>query len=198
MNLTFAHRKATQMLNFFALEQSGKINKLKALKLVFFADRYHLRQYGRPISNDRYLAMNFGPVASSCKDLAEMSDFLGTEEKRYAEQYLEPNGHDYQSKSDSDHSEFSETDLEALEFVWNEYGPRGEFELANLTHQFPEWKQHEARLQSPDESRVPMRYTDFLKNPPAGVDPLPPLSEEEQEDLHQQLEELHSIESLWR
>ena len=72
MNLTFAHRKATQALNFFALSASGRMNKLKALKLVFFADRYHLRLYGRPITNDRYLAMKYGPVASSCKDLAEM------------------------------------------------------------------------------------------------------------------------------
>jgi len=198
MNLTFAHRKATQMLNFLALKDSGKMNKLKALKLVYFADRYHLRQYGRPISNDRYLAMNFGPVASSCKDLAEMSDFLGTEEKKYAEQFLQPDGHDYCSKSGLDRSEFSETDLEALEFVWREYGARGEFDLAELTHAFPEWKQHEARLESPTESRVTMRYSDFLQNPAPGVDALPPLSEEEQEDLRQQLEELHSIESLWR
>ena len=83
MNLTFAHRKATQALNYFARQSSGRLNKLKALKLIYFADRYHLRTYGRPITNDRYLAMEYGPVASSCKDLAEMSEFLGKEEREY-------------------------------------------------------------------------------------------------------------------
>lgn len=198
MNLTFAHRKATQALNFFARSASGRMNKLKALKLVFFADRYHLRLYGRPITNDRYLAMKYGPVASSCKDLAEMSEFLGEDERSYAERFLSPAGHDYVSLEDVDRSEFSETDLEALEFAWREYGREDGFKLADATHMFPEWKRHEARLASPYESRVPMHYPDFIENPPEGVDPLPRLSEEEQADLKAQLEELHSVESLWR
>src|SRR2546426_6564656 len=88
MTLTFSHRKATQVLNFFARKNGGQINKMKALKLVFFADRYHLRQFGRPITNDEYLAMEYGPVASGCKDLAEMSDFLDLHERSYAEKFL--------------------------------------------------------------------------------------------------------------
>ncbi len=64
MPFSFSHRKATQALNFFAAKAGGKINKMKALKLVFFADRYHLRKYGRPVVGDEYLAMNYGPVAS--------------------------------------------------------------------------------------------------------------------------------------
>lgn len=198
MNLSFAHRKATQALNFFARQGTGQINKLKALKLVYFADRCHLRRYGRPITNDRYLAMNYGPVASSCKDLAEMSEFLGEEERDYAERYLAPAGHDYRSKQEVDESEFSQTDLEALEFAWREYGAGDGFRLADETHQFPEWKKHEARLSSPYESRVPMRYLDFLENPPPGIDRLPPLDPEEQADLREQIDELHAIESLWR
>ena len=44
MSLSLAHRKATQALNFLARQSpGGRINKLKALKLVFFADRYHLK-----------------------------------------------------------------------------------------------------------------------------------------------------------
>src|SRR5438309_84841 len=76
MPFSFSHRKATQALNFFAQRAGGSINKMKALKLVYFADRYHLRKYGRPVVGDEYLAMNYGPVASGTKDLAEMSDFL--------------------------------------------------------------------------------------------------------------------------
>ena len=62
MPFSFSHRKATQALNFFARQGGGSINKMKALKLVYFADRSHLRRYGRPVVGDEYLAMNFSPV----------------------------------------------------------------------------------------------------------------------------------------
>jgi len=198
MNLTFAHRKATQALNFFARQSGNRINKLKALKLVYFADRYHLRKYGRPITNDRYLAMEFGPVASSCKDLAEMSEFIGSEERNYATQFLAPVEHDYTSASDVDSAELSQTDLEALEFAWREYGNSEPFDLAVETHKFPEWKKHETRLASPTESRILMHYSDFLENPPVNIDKLPALSAQDQSDLKEQLDELHAIESIWR
>ncbi len=43
-----------------------------------------------------------------------------------------------------------------------------------------------------------MPYGDFLMNPPEGKDPLPPLSKEQQDDLHEELEELHAIETIWQ
>jgi uncharacterized phage-associated protein len=61
---------------------------MKALKLIYFADRYHLRKYGRLVTNDIYYAMNYGPVPSSVKDIAEGSEFLGEKEKEYASNYL--------------------------------------------------------------------------------------------------------------
>ena len=52
----------------------AKEYKMKALKLVYIADRYHLRKYGRLITNDTYFAMNYGPVPSGTKDIAEASE----------------------------------------------------------------------------------------------------------------------------
>jgi uncharacterized phage-associated protein len=71
MSLSIAHRKAAQALNYFARQEGGSINKLKALKLLFFADRYHLRKFGRPVSECTYFAMAHGPVASEAKNIAE-------------------------------------------------------------------------------------------------------------------------------
>ena len=51
IHLEFDHEKATQAINFFARESGGQINKMKAIKLIYFAERYHLRKYGRPITN---------------------------------------------------------------------------------------------------------------------------------------------------
>src|SRR5262249_34072379 len=69
-------RKSTQALNYFARKAATgapprEMNKMKALKLLFFADRYHLRKYGRPVSECEYFAMKNGPVASEAKRVAE-------------------------------------------------------------------------------------------------------------------------------
>lgn len=198
MQLNFAHRKAAQALNFFARQAGGEINKMKALKLIFFADRYHLRQYGRPVTNDEYVAMNYGPVPSGCKDLAEMSDFLGEHEKNYAERFLQPGQpYAYRSVADVERDVFSKSDIEALEFAWRNFGPYDQFRLAEITHEYPEWKRHELALQSADVSRVTMSYRHFLENPPPAIDPSPQLSAEDQQLRAEDLTELAQIESLW-
>src|SRR5437870_4748342 len=167
MPFSFSHRKATQALNFFARKAGGRINKMKSLKLVYFADRYHLRKYGRPVVGDEYLAMNYGPVATGTKDVAEMSDFLGEEEARYARKFIEPSesGFAYSSVAEVDEKVFSESDREALRFAWAGFGRIKEFDLSKLTHRYPDWKKHEAALKSKVVTRVPMNYRDFLQDP---------------------------------
>ena len=62
----------------------------------------------------------YGPVASGTKDLAEMSDFLGEEEARYAKKFIQPSesGLAYSSVGEMEEKVFSESDREALEFAW--------------------------------------------------------------------------------
>lgn len=201
MPFPFSHRKTTQALNFFARASGGRISKLKALKLVFFADRYHLRKFGRPITNDEYLAMNFGPVASGAKDLAEFSEFLSDEERDYAARYLhrdDRDPHAYGSHADLDASALSTSDVEALEFAWNAFGRVEKFRLAEITHAYPEWKRHEAAIASKVVSRAPMDYADFLLDPAEGFDPCHSLTDEDREDRRDLLEAAASFETSWR
>jgi uncharacterized phage-associated protein len=167
----FAYKKATQALNFFARKAGGRLSKLKALKLVFFADRYHLRKYGRLITNDEYWAMDYGPVASNTKDLAEMSSFLGDREKDYAVKFLvaEDANHQFASKAPVDEEVLTLSDLEALHFAWDTFGRRTG--LVDLTREYPEWKRFEAELMSRRVSRIRIRYEDFFENPPPGINP---------------------------
>jgi uncharacterized phage-associated protein len=198
MPLTFSFRKTTQGLNYFARQAGGRINKMKALKLLYFADRYHLRKFGRPVTNDEYFAMNFGPVASGGKDLAEGSDFRPNVEKAYAGQFLDPvNRYEVASLNDVEEKVFSESDREAMAFAWEMFGARNEFELADLTHVYPEWKRHEPALQGGVNSRVKMSYEDFLQDPPQGFDPCHPLGDEERDLRREELRELKAIHNLW-
>jgi hypothetical protein len=167
----FAYKKATQALNFFARKAGGRLSKMKALKLVFFADRYHLRKYGRLITNDEYWAMDYGPVASNTKDLAEMSSFLGEQEKVYAEKFLmaEDVNHQFASKAPVDEEALTLSDLEAMTFAWDTFGRRTG--LVDLAREYPEWKRFEDELMSRRVSRIRIRYEDFFENPPAGINP---------------------------
>lgn len=196
VHLQFKYKKAAQALNYFAVVNGGLINKMKALKLVYFADRYHLRKYGRPITNDEYYAMPFGPVASGVKDIAEFSDFLGATEQEYAGQFLErADQYTIRSKAACNEKAFSKSDLEALRFAWEKFGQVEEFALAELTHQYPEWKRHEASLET--TQRIKMFYEDFFEDPPLGVDTCFDLTAEEKADRLDYLKEMSRIEATW-
>jgi uncharacterized phage-associated protein len=200
MPFSFSHRKATQALNFFALKAGRSINKMKALKLVYFADRFHLRKYGRPVVGDEYLAMTYGPVASGTKDLAEMSDFLGEEEAHYAKRFIQPSesGLAYSSVSELDEKVFSESDKEALQFAWDRFGRVEKYALSQLTHLYPDWKKHEAALKSKVVTRVPMSYRDFLQDPAGKADPCHRLDDAERNAIASGIDEIAAFERRWR
>ena len=194
-HLTFNLEKATQSLNFFAIKAGGSINKMKAIKLLYFADRYHTRTYGRPISNDQYLAMKYGPVGSSSKDIAENSDFLGDYEKEYTSRFLNTiSSLEYESINGVDENVFSETDLEALSFAWEKFSQYDQFELAEITHKFPEWIKHQTKLES-GYSRILMDYEDFFADP--SEDRYFQIDEEIKEFSLSALKEYSTVEKLW-
>jgi len=198
MPMSFSYRKVTQALNYFAGQNCGRINKMKALKLLYFADRFHLRKYGRPITNDEYFAMDYGPVPSGGKDLVEGSDFRPDPEKAYAGQYLNPVDRlEFSSIAKPDLEVFSKTDLEALDYAWKHFGHMDQFKLAELTHEYPEWKRHEVALKSEATSRVKMNFSDFLDDPPANIDPCHELSEDERSLRREEVQELCAIHNLW-
>lgn len=175
--LEFDYRKATQALNFFAKKAGGKITKLYALKLIYLADRFHLRKYGRPIFGDAYWAMPKGPVASSVKDIIEFSG--SQEETDYANDYIAPlPGEQHptiQSIKDENLNVFSDSDIEALSFAQTNFGELSLQDLLDECHKHSEWKKFEPALKSKSISRELMSYSDFFNNPDQadgfGIDP---------------------------
>jgi hypothetical protein len=91
---------------------------------------------------------------------------------------------------------FSESDLEALRFAWNTFGHLDQFELANLTHLYPEWSKYKDVLNL--ESCLSMNLLDFIEDPIAKVDKCFELTKQEKSIRSEQLIELAHIEALWR
>jgi len=194
----FNHTKGTQALNYFAIHEGSKINKMKVLKLVFLADRYHLRKYGRLITNDNYLAMKHGPVPSTTKDIAESNDYLDDTTKDYSLRFIKTvDNRVLKSVNKLEESVLSESDLEALKFAWANFGHLDQFQLRDLTHLYPEWEKYRDIIDS--QSCIPMQLLDFLQDPTdSRADKCFDLTEQDKSIKREQIKELAYIESLWR
>lgn len=193
----FDYKKAVQAINLLAKKEGGDIDKLKAIKLIYLADRYHLRKYGRPVLNDHYVAMKRGPVASTVKDIVELSDFLSEEEGEYAKKYLNREGYKVKSVESVDKDVFSDTDEEALLFAYKNFGQLNHWNLVQITHIFPEWKKFEQDLESGKKSREDMNYEDFFLNSDSKYDELFRSSGENLESSKAIFKDSQKLEALW-
>ncbi len=207
IHFIFDYKKATQALNYLAQQEGGKINKMKALKLIYFADRYHLRKYGRLITNDNYFAMEHGPVPSVTKDIAESNDYLAEDKKSYSSIYIKPVSNlELKSVKKIDKKVFSKSDLEALRFAWDKFGNYDQYQLRDITHSYPEWARWKNLAVA--GSCLPIDILDFLKDPIEDVDEslnLDPIDHQtfvlkgkQRAVRSETLTERSLIESLWR
>lgn len=164
-------RKMSQIIGYiFKISGESKLNRVKLIKLIWAADRYHIRNYGRLVSEDVYYAMAHGPVSSLALNIARLTEWdfeqdeynfldkLFNSDKKYT--WIEKGaniGEDY----------LSETDKEALEFAWETFGKLDYFYLADeISHQYPEWKRFEEKISNnPSTNREKINIEDFFENP---------------------------------
>lgn len=143
-------------------------NRMAILKLFFFAQRYHLRAYGRLIAKDRFVAMDNGPVSSIALDIMrENFCQILEDDKEFSKKIIHSYGkYLVQAISDiQEYDELSETDIEALNFALENFGNMDQWQLVNTTHKYPEWKRHEKELEN--HRCVDMDVLDFFgENPP--------------------------------
>jgi uncharacterized phage-associated protein len=143
----FNLEKLVHALAFFSAKGISDLTKLKAAKLLYFADKDHLLKHGRPILGDVYFCLPYGPVPSVA--LNEMTDAIarpeGDDSDRSAfERVLTIRrplwGYPrFQLKQRFDREVFSESELEALENVARVYGQLSARALVRLTHKEPTW-----------------------------------------------------------
>ncbi len=72
MSLKFAFNeaKAIEALAYIASRHAG-FTPFFVSKILFFAEKWHLNRYGRPIMADTYVAMPRGPVPSTVKNFID-------------------------------------------------------------------------------------------------------------------------------
>jgi uncharacterized phage-associated protein len=135
------------------------LSKTKLLKLVYLLDEISIRRSGIPIFNLTYKVWKFGPVSAELYiDLSEDLHLM----KNYIQ--LDSESKVFQPITSFCDDEFSENEIEFMDFVIEKYGNKSASELVNLTHhEHSPW--HTTALANnvlePLENET-LSYTDFV------------------------------------
>lgn len=170
-NLTHEELKTLQAIVYIlsALKDTGvlALDRVKLMKLLWAADRYHVRKYGRLILPSKYCAMRHGPVNSLAEDIAKSSDYLSEDKKQDVQLYIRVIGNGVELiRTFNNCGYLSDTDREALDFAINQFGSEKTFDLANIiSHKYPEWSKYKHELDLNSKRSYDIDILDFFENP---------------------------------
>jgi len=192
LRFAFNLEKVVNALAYFAQAGVSDLTKLKAAKLLYLADRRHFLRYGRPISGDRYIAMDLGPVPENTYQLTTRlvdPDEVDDADTRVAQEKLHVvkgilKRYKYpvlRARGPADMSVFSDSEVEALDQTVREFGGQSASTLVDLTHRHKAYRRVNAgRLPG---SSVPLPYECFLDDAsPDQAEQIRQISALEQED----------------
>ena len=147
----FREDKATQMAARFLQLSKGQMPYLKLIKLLYMADKQMLLTRGKPIVYDAWVSMKKGPVLSTTYDLIKQNDG-----STYWSRHIRTKGYDALLESDPGTDNLSRAEEHIIEAVFAQYGHVDKWDLVELTHDFPEWK-------NPGNSSCPISYETVLR-----------------------------------
>jgi len=149
---------------FYIQSHSSAKTKLELIKFLFFADRIHIRKHYSFISLDYYVAMKYGPVASTSLDVlnkSERLDVFSDDDLKFldnidilnkADRIIKNVSNDLLSKN-----EMSSLD-KSIELFSN-------LKLVDISHDYPEWKRYKDYFQYNSNFSQPIVIDDFFSNP---------------------------------
>lgn len=146
-------KKIIQAMAFLASKMQGQtLDEMKAYKLLWLADRCHLRLNGRTITGDRYFAMPKGVVPTDAKHLLDGEATVLETPDNYFGQWIEKvKPYKFRAIQSPDLKEFSESDIQVLNRVIDTYGNFSGRELSDLSHKYPEWEKYKDMLLDKNE-----------------------------------------------
>ncbi len=124
----------------FIVGESDRLKKISSqydiVKTIFLADRSHLNEFGRPITFDKYIAMEHGPVPSTVYDILKKNpstDCLPwkvTSQNGTTKRYFD-------AARVYDNNVLSESDISALSDSFVVVKSLGFQQIRKLTHEDP-------------------------------------------------------------
>jgi uncharacterized phage-associated protein len=155
MVLRFNERRATEAAAKFLKLRGGRMSYLKLIKLLYLLDREALLRWGRPVTTDRYVSMDNGPVVSRIYDLIREEPPPGTDP--VWRHFISPPGnYEVSLTAEPEIDELSPAEESLIEEIFAQYGKLSRWNLVDLSHGLAEW-------QDPKGSAIPIEYRDILR-----------------------------------
>lgn len=144
--MAYNARKAAQTIAFFAMKNGARpLEVIKAVKLVYLADRESVRRFGFPIQDEDRVSMPHGPVNSETYSM--INGEYDTAASGWADFVRDREDNNLSLARDNltedDLDELSDADIEVLDAVWDRFGHMGKWQLRDWTHvqaNVPEWE----------------------------------------------------------
>ena len=154
----FSQRKVAQMAAHLLDRGRGRMNYLKLMKLLYLADRESMKRHGQPISGDRYVSMDHGPVLSQTLNL--INGAVRPQERGWNHWIADKAGYEVSLRRKAPRDaldELSDADLDVLDAIYAKFRRMDQWKLRDYTHRYcPEWT-------DPEGSSVPIEYVDIFR-----------------------------------
>ncbi|MBQ9363838.1 MAG: SocA family protein [Bacteroidaceae bacterium] len=135
MNVQFDRTKALNAMLYVANRVQRK-DFHKIFKIVYFADRQHLADWGSPITGDTYIAMEAGPVPSRMYDMMKIvrGDSYLPDTEGLSKYFTVENWMYVKPLTDADLDQLSRSDQEALDESISKYAALSYDEIKEKSH----------------------------------------------------------------
>ena len=125
MNFKFNKEKAVEMM-IYIVSKVGNCDKHELMKTCFFSDLNHLENYGRPVTGNTYIKMNYGPVPSEVYNMIQrpLPD----------ENYISVNGYNLTAMRDANLKKLSKSDIKSIDYAIELLSDMGFQERTEISH----------------------------------------------------------------
>ena len=109
----------------------------KICKILYFADREHLSKYGRSITGDVYIAMQFGPVPSNIEDIFKAvrgDSYFSDVAEEFKKFFTFQNKYILKPVAEADMDYLSESEIECLDNAISKCKDKSFDELTQMSH----------------------------------------------------------------
>ncbi len=118
------------------------------MKLFYFLDFMHVKKYGTPVTYDKYIHLEHGPIPSAIKNLVDSaSDDIESAILADIISFETPIGTNMQKVipargfTEKDRNYFSHTELEILELVCSRFGEQNTKYIEDASHKEAPWRE---------------------------------------------------------
>lgn len=137
MKQKFKYDATINAILYVLSQLGGQTDMHKLSKILYFADQHHLSLYGRSITGDTYIAMQYGPVPSNVDDILKavrgdsfFSNCIGNlrTKLKFENRYI------VSALTIPDTDELSESDIECLDYATGICKDKSFSQLTDFSH----------------------------------------------------------------